>query len=249
MESGSDSEGRANKRQRISQAIGPDSPLARIQLETCFRNHYADLAQMLRPHIVGMGLATSRDEAEQIAFDALTEAYLEVEKSLQNYDISRSAKAWIVGVALNLLRRHRREVSRRSTREVPLGPDDAISLIGDVNDAIRDDMGDRFMFHLLIKAAVARSLSPDESLTLEQAATEFDNNVQRALDLIPTLRPNDQSVLNATLQTNFDCSATARLLGVRPGAARTRLHRAIKRLRKGYFQAYPLPVDDSSRKG
>lgn len=244
MESASHPEGRTNKRQHIGPAIGHDTAIARIQLETCFRNHFADLAQMLRPHILQMGLATNRADAERLAFDVLSEAYLEVERSPQNYNITLSAKAWIVGLALNLLRRRRTESSRRAVREVPLGPDDAAALIGEVNDAIRDDMGDRFIFRLLVKAAVNHSQEPHECLAQEQAETEYDLLLKQVLDLIPTLDPMDQGVLTANLQTNFDCSTTARLLGIRPGAARTRLHRAIRRLRDAYLRVYPHRAED-----
>ncbi|HKV83767.1 MAG TPA: hypothetical protein VJN88_04380 [Ktedonobacterales bacterium] len=240
MESTSDPEGRASKRKSIKQDTGPETAIARVMLETCFRNHYPDLAQMLRPYILQMGLATNRQEAERVAFDVLADAYIEVQTSSQNYNITRSAKAWIVGLALNLLRRRRTTIYRRSVTEVPFAPDVAAALVGEVEDTIRNDMRDRFIFRLLLNGSMDASLEPEEFMVHQQAAHDHTVHLQRAKALMLTLDPMDQGVLNASIQTNFDSAATARLLGIRPGAARTRLHRALNRLRAAYFRDYPL---------
>lgn len=240
MESTSDPEPSANQPRSTRQDLASKTAIARVLLETCFRNHYADLAQMLRPHIVRMGLASNRHDAEQVALDILADAYLEVQKYPQNYHITLSAKAWIVGFALNLLRRRRSNDSRRSAREVLLGPDVAAALVGEVDDAIRDDMGDRFIFRLLLQGVTSYSSEPEEYMVQQQAADDLTIRLHRLYDLIPTLDPIDQGVLRASLQTNFDCSASARLLGIRPGAARTRLHRAVRRLRQAYFREHPI---------
>jgi RNA polymerase sigma factor (sigma-70 family) len=49
--------------------------------------------------------------------------------------------------------------------------------------------------------------------------------------MIDGLRPDDRNVLELAFLRDLDGEALAKELGIRPGAARVRLHRALLRLR------------------
>ena len=125
-------------------------------------------------------------------------------------------RAWLLGIAANLVKRRQAELSRLNRRE-PLArdlyPDDAMS--------------DDDVFDLIAE--------------LTSASYEIDAD-ETVGALLATLSTEDQQVVRLAIIHGLNGEALANELGVSRGAARVRLHRALGRLR----QAYTLQRDENN---
>ena len=105
------------------------------------------------------------------------------------------------------------------------------------------EYGDKNGYPLLIQHGLIASISDDDlfdrfaALTPggddPAAALESDAAVAALLEHVPVA---DREVLRLALIHELDGESLARALGVRPGAARVRLHRALGRLREAVIR-------------
>lgn len=145
--------------------------------------------------------------------DATAELWQEVVREALRHEArfvaGQSPRAWLLGIAANLIRRQQTEISRRQQRE-PLARDLY------PNDALSDDE--------VFERVAALTSIPDE-LDQEEAVSA----------LLHDLPAGDQQLVRLAVLHGLDGRALARVLDISPGAARVRLHRALERLRRRHL--------------
>lgn len=160
------------------------------------------LKSTLRWYLRRAGLDDSADDLLQ---DVVVEA-LRHESRFQSH---RAPRAWMLGIAANLIHRRRAERAKRQHRE-PL-----------VRDLFPDDPADDdALFDRVAALAQAVSDTPDAQLEVDT--------------LLSAVSPEDAEVLRLAILYELDGEALAVALGISPGTARVRLHRAVMRLRNAH---------------
>lgn len=167
----------------------------------------------LRFYVISAGLA-ERTNAEQIASELLNEVVVEALEDQHKFDPARSPMAWLLGIAANLIKRKQVTSARRNRRE-PLMRDLLPSLESNFSDGELSDW----------LSAVSTAGQLDDVDSDDAIAT-----------LLRGLSEADRTILRLAVLHDMDGNALAEALGVGPGAARMRLHRAIIRLRTRYLQ-------------
>lgn len=173
-------------RNRLRQFIEDESPV---------------LTRTLGFYLNRAGLALSASEL-------LSEVVVEALRHEDRFNPARQPRAWLLGIAANLIRRKQAELARLNWRE-PLARDLYSS----------DELSDDEVFDWL--ASFGDVESP-EALDADEAANA----------LLANAPPDDAHVLRLAILNGLDGEALAKALGVTPGAARVRLHRALNRLRR-----------------
>ena len=123
-----------------------------------------------------------------------------------DFDPARPPRAWLIGIAANVVRRwsEQKGIQNRRTAHA-LEPGTAQS----------GDAFDRLI------AAAATPGAHEEALA--------NVRVEQLLQAAAT--PEDRNVLQLALVEDLDMATVGRSLKISPGAARVRLHRALRRLR------------------
>jgi RNA polymerase sigma factor (sigma-70 family) len=169
----------------------------------------------LRFYVLRAGLAHGA-QAMQLAVELLDELTVAALEGAGRFQAERGAQAWLLGIAANLIRRKQAALGRLERRE-PLAGDLAANAAG--SPAGDDGPPDEEAF--FDRLAGQDGDNPERRL-LE------DEGFQRRLD---RLAPADQQVLRLAVIAGFNGQELASALGISPGAARVRLHRALNRLR------------------
>lgn len=165
----------------------------------------ADLKRTLRVYLYRAGLFGRDQTLDDAASELLNEVVLEALRHEGRFRASASPRAWLLGIAANLIRRKRAELARRHRRE-PL-----------LRDLVREadaEMSDDDLFDWLLTL----TKTPD---------SESDGTAA----LLALLAPDDQQVIRLAVLHDLNSEALAQALGISAGAARVRLHRALSRLR------------------
>jgi RNA polymerase sigma-70 factor (ECF subfamily) len=168
------------------------------------------LLRTLRVYIARSGLASGEAAVRSMAGELLSDTVVEALGHAERFDGTRQPIAWLLGIAANLVRRRQDEVMKRIRRE-PLARD----MAREGADALSDDE----LFGLLATHAAA---DPGDGIEAEQGITA----------LLDRLSEEDRRVVRMAVLHDLDGAALARELGIQPGAARVRLHRALGRLRQ-----------------
>ena len=165
----------------------------------------------LRYYVVRAGLANGRDSAPA-AGELLNEVVVEALEHADRFKPSGQPMAWLLGIAANLIRRKQAERSARNRRE-PLVRD----LVPRAQDALSEDE----LFDRISSLAVGE---PMEDWEANEAVSAILAHVSES----------DRSVLRLAILHDLSGEALAQALGIKPGAARVRLHRALNRLRAAW---------------
>ena len=165
----------------------------------------------LRYYVRRAGLANGRDAAPA-ADELLNEVVVEALEHADRFKPSGQPMAWLLGIAANLIRRKQAERSARNCRE-PLVRD----LVPRAQDALSEDE----LFDRISSLAVGK---PIEDWEANEAVSAILAHVSES----------DRSVLRLAIVHDLNGEALAHELGIKPGAARVRLHRALNRLRAAW---------------
>jgi RNA polymerase sigma-70 factor (ECF subfamily) len=165
----------------------------------------------LRHYVWRAGLANGRD-AGPAASELLNEVVVQALEHADRFKPSGQPMAWLLGIAANLIRRKQAERSARNRRE-PLVRD----LVPRVQDALSEDE----LFDMISSLAVGK---PIEDWEANEAVSAILAHVSES----------DRSVLRLAIVHDLNGEALAQELGIKPGAARVRLHRALNRLRAAW---------------
>lgn len=146
------------------------------------------------------------------ASELLNEVVIEALQHEARFEPTGQPRAWLLGIAANLIKRRQVETARRNQRE---------PLVRDLYPTLEADLSDGELFDRVANL-------------VGMAEDELDTDAQVAALLRP-LSPDDQHILRLAIVLGLDGDALATELGIQPGAARVRLHRALNRLRTAYF--------------
>ncbi|MBK8024140.1 MAG: sigma-70 family RNA polymerase sigma factor [Chloroflexi bacterium] len=151
-----------------------------------------------------------RADLDDSADDLLHDVVVEALRHEGRFQAHRAPRAWMLGIAANLIRRRRAERATRERRE---------PLVRDLypNDPADDDA----LFDRVAALAQAHSDTPDAQLEVDA--------------LLSRVSAEDAEILRLAILHEMDGAAVAERLGITPGAARVRLHRALLRLRGVYW--------------
>jgi RNA polymerase sigma factor (sigma-70 family) len=171
-------------------------------LETVIESEVQTLAGIIYSYVIRMGLA-SDPEATAIASEILSDVVVTALEHAESYDLSRRAIPWLLGIALNFIRRRRQ--SQQRNREIPVRD------LHNNPELSDDELLDRFAERVF------------QHSTLE---TQQETDA-----LLAPLSVDDQQILRLAILEELDANTIARELHITPTTARVRLHRALKRLR------------------
>ena len=176
------------------------------RLRAFIENESSALTATLRRAVARAGLSDLPLDAA--AQDLLNDVVVEALAHEDRFVTTGEPRAWLLGIAANLIRRRQSDRAKREQRE-PL-----------IRDLVADDASDDKLF--------------DHLCALAEDPYEHDDEIA---ELVRTLTPDDQRVIRLAILADMDGDSLARELGITPGAARVRLHRALIRLRSVYGKA------------
>lgn len=188
---------------------------ARTYLRQFLQDNATSLQAILCGYVARMGLATG-ENIKVVAAEVFQDAVLEALAHAENFNPEMQPRAWFLAVAANILKRHRAAYARRYRFEV---------LIGDLANKTEleneHDLLDRLM------AYTGGTPGPEQSLVTHESVHE----------LLALVSQEDAHLLNLALIQGWDSQSLGAVLGVTPGAARVRAHRALSRLRDAWYKA------------
>ncbi len=196
----------------LSNPIMDDEMQQEIENYTELKAYIAEETATLR-HTILLYVVKSRlafgDSARVMADDILNDMVREALNHAHRFDPTRPPKAWLLGIAVNLIRRRQAKQISQNQRE---------PLIRDLYPHTQADFSDDDLFDRLSQYS---SHNPERALEESQAVS----------DLLGLISESDQQIIRLAILDDLNGSALARRLGIAEGTARVRLHRAINRLR------------------
>ena len=194
-----------------------------IWLVEFITDNVASLLGIIRSYVQRMGLARG-EEVSAVAIEVLQEVVLEALDHADRFNPSGQPMAWLLCIAINVIKRKKAELARRSQRELS---------IGDLSLMQEEHLSESELFDQLTADS---SAGPDQ---------EIAANEQAEL-LLSLVSPEDQHILMLAFLQGFVREALAEKLGISPGATRVRLHRALKRLRLAWSDQHLKPQEGES---
>ena len=175
------------------------------------QEHAFSLLGILRSYVLRLGLATG-NAVPEIVSEVFQETVTEALAHATRFDARLVPRAWLLGIAVNIIKRKRTALAERFRRE---------ELLGDLARRYPD---------LPDENAVLDSLLPP--MTIGPAQIVESN--EQAAALLALVSLEDQHILRLAVLEGYQHTALAQELGTTPGTARMRLHRALKRLRTAW---------------
>lgn len=181
-------------------------------LREYIQNQAAPLLGTLRLYVLRSGLAYG-EQAQVVALELLQETVVEALDHADRYRVDSQPMAWLLGIAINLMKRRKVTSARQAQREILLGK-------------LTQQM----------PQAISEADLLDHLIAFPQAGPEQEIEAdEQARDLLGLVSTEDQRVLHLALLVGCDSEALAKRLGTNPGTARMRQHRALKRLRAAWY--------------
>lgn len=168
----------------------------------------APLLGTLRSYVQRMGLARGEDVAAT-AVEVLQEVVVEALGHADRFHPTGQPMAWLLGIAINVIRRKKVELAKRTRREL---------FIGELFTAQQEPLSEDELFDSITSCT---SAGPEQDVEANEQATM----------MLGLVSPEDQQLLLLAFLYGFEREALAEKLGITPVAARVRLHRALNRLR------------------
>jgi RNA polymerase sigma factor (sigma-70 family) len=177
------------------------------RLRTLIETEHEQLVKTLSHYIFHFGLADGSD-VNMLAEELLHEVVVEALRHAHRLKPDVHPKAWLLGIAVNLIKRRQSDLARRERRE---------PLIRDLLNENEMNFSDDELFEQLSNANAG-------SLDDWEAKDAFDQ-------LLAEMPRSEGDLLRLAYFHDMSGEALAELLHIKPAAARMRLHRAIDRLR------------------
>lgn len=176
-------------------------------------DHTAPLYGTIRSYVVRLGLVSGTD-VQGIALEVMQEVVVEALGHTSSFHSERQPMAWLLGIAINVIKERRSKEARRYQREVTLG---RLSLLHPELESESE---------LLDSINLSTESGPEQLV-------ESDEQVNALLSLVSE---KDQQILRLAFLEDFDRESLASRLGTSNGAARMRLHRALNNLRLAWSE-------------
>ena len=177
---------------------------ALVRLQQLVATEGDALRKTLRHYLLRAGLAGDSAAVD----DLLNEVMVEALKTVKRLTADIQLRAWLLGIAANLIKRRHAERARLEQRE---------PLLRDLYTRTQDTLSDEELFDQL-------PILSERSLD-EMEAQETINV------LLAGLSPDDQKVVRLAIVEDMDGTELGRALGVTANTAYQRLFRALNRLR------------------
>lgn len=177
------------------------------QLREYVEQEFKSLLRSIELYVLQFGIA-EQDSAFTTAMDVLNDTVVDALEHAERFDNTRSPRAWLIGISLNIIKRRRSELYKRQQRE-PL----ILDMFGDKGLA-QDEL-----FELVSK------------ISMRSAAGQLDDD-ESIQNLLAGIAESDQHIIRLAILHEMNGDALASELGISSGAARVRLHRALQRLRQ-----------------
>ena len=184
---------------------------AKDQLIEFLTDNTVPLLSSIRSYVLRMGLAKG-EAVPAAALEVLQEVVVEALNHADRFDPTRQPMAWLLGIAMNMIKRKKVEAAKHYQRELSIG-----------RFATPEPVSDSELFD---------QISP---LTFEGPERDVEANEQVST-LLALVSEDDQHVLRLAFVYDFDRDSLAQQLNITPVAARVRLHRALNRLRSAWRQ-------------
>jgi RNA polymerase sigma-70 factor (ECF subfamily) len=165
----------------------------------------------LRYYVMRAGLANGR-EVGPAAVELLSDVVVQALEHADRFKPSGQPMAWMLGIAANLIRRAQAERGIRSRRE---------PLVRDLYPGAPDALSESEFFDRVA------------SLDIGEPTGDWEAN-EAASAILSCVSASDRRVLRLAILHDLSGEALALELGIKPGAARVRLHRALNRLREAW---------------
>jgi RNA polymerase sigma-70 factor (ECF subfamily) len=178
-------------------------------------DNVASLLGILRSYVRRMGLARG-EEVPAVAVEVLQEVVIEALDHADRFNPTGQPMAWLLGIAINVIRRKKVELAKRTQRELS---------IGELSLAQEEHLSEHELFDQITADS---SVGPDQEIAANEQA-------ELLLSLVSS---EDQQILMLAFLQGFEREALAEKLGISPGATRVRLHRALKRLRLAWSEQH-----------
>jgi RNA polymerase sigma-70 factor (ECF subfamily) len=189
---------------------------SRARLQHCLETEREAILKTLRYYVFRAGLANGSEA--RAAEELFNEMAIEAFKSVHRLTDDILPKRWLLGIAANLIKRKQADAAKRQRRE---------PLMRDLFPQTEESLSDEELFDLL-------PVVTDPSL----ANWEMNEHITQ---LLSYLSQSESDLLRLAILHDLNGDELAKELGVSPGAARMRLHRALNRLRALYLQ----PAEDA----
>lgn len=189
---------------------GPSAAISstKRQLTEFLSEKTAPLLGTLRVYVQRMGLANG-EEVPAVALEILQEVAIEALDHADRFNPTGQPMAWLLGIATNVIKRKKVERAKRSMRELS---------ITRFSTTEQEAMSESELFDQITTPILT---GPEQEIEAsEQAST-----------MLALVSAEDQHILRLAFVYDFEREALAEELGITPGAARVRLHRALSRLR------------------
>jgi RNA polymerase sigma factor (sigma-70 family) len=186
-----------------------------MRLVEFITDNVASLLGILRSYVRRMGLARG-EEVPAVAVEVLQEVVIEALDHADRFNPTGQPMAWLLGIAINVIKRKKVELAKRSQRELS---------IGELSLAQEEHLSEHELFDQIIADS---SVGPDQEIAANEQA-------ELLLSLVSS---EDQQILMLAFLQGFEREALAEKLGISPGATRVRLHRALKRLRLAWSEQH-----------
>lgn len=171
---------------------------------------------ILRAYVRKANLVSDNDdELQNVALEVLNEVYIEALKTVTHFDPTRSLKAWLLGIAQNLVRRKREELIKRHQREI------TISELEHEGKQHNPDENEDPLEQIAALLKTKLEVRPESQV----------EDMEQAEYLLSLVSEPYRKVLRLVYLEDKDGEALAEALGCSYDAALVRLHRARKQLR------------------
>lgn len=185
-----------------------------MMLTQFVENESGPFMAILRAYVRKANLVSDNDEELQnVALEVLTEVYIEALKTVTHFDPTRSLKAWLLGIAQNLVKRKREELIKRQRREITMS---------ELEHESKRQAPDEDPLEQIAVLLKAKSEARPESQVEDTEQVEY---------LLSLVSEPYRKVLQLAYLEDKDGEALAEALGCSYDAALVRLHRARKQLR------------------
>ena len=165
----------------------------------------------LRSYVQRMGLAQG-EAVPATALEVLQETVIEALDHSARFDPSRQPMAWLLGIAMNVIKRKKVERAKYYKHEFS---------IGQLTQMHGEPLSESEYFELVAPFAFS---GPEQDVEADEQADS----------ILALVSPEDRQILRLAYVYEFERESLAQQLGITPGAARVRLHRALTRLRTAW---------------
>jgi DNA-directed RNA polymerase specialized sigma24 family protein len=197
-----------------------DPDLKRDALSRAIEREMSSLMAGIRILVARSGLATSAAEIESLAEDTLQDVVLKVMEHRNAYDEGRPMRPWFMKFVVNHLKNLRGSRKRRGGIVTPVAEAGRVQAALAATGVGADEVSEAEMFDLLAGGNGSHPPGDVGWSTLLSLASE-----------------GDREILTLRFRDGLDCAEIGQALAITAGAARTRLCRALERLRQAYRQS------------